>query len=369
MAKPEAVPERSRLLRETLLFDWKKWNPPVAWHSMPAIALSLGLGIGLGSPESGLVAAAGAFTTGLGALQTIRGSCTIPMLLAAAGVTLSTFVGMVVGHQSVAFLVVSGLWAAIYALLTALKGGTSWVGLQCAVFLLVSSAFHTSPRGALTRCSLILGGGLLQTLFMMAIRRWARSGYCPEEPAAGPPLWKSLGGVRGCAMLRTPVCRYSLRMTLVVAGAAEIYRYTNFSNGYWIPMTALLVVRPDFVQTLTRGVMRVAGTLLGVWMAGLIAAHLHPSPAMLGGLIVFFAWWAYSLLSVNYALFTLNLTAYIVFLLALAGIPEAAVVHRRAAFTLLGGGLALLAYVDLFRRTGRWIRAERQRAASEQSAR
>ncbi|MGC2299300.1 MAG: hypothetical protein WA476_10890 [Acidobacteriaceae bacterium] len=38
---------------------------------------------------------------------------------------------------------------------------------------------------------------------------------------------------------------------------------------------------------------------------------------------------------------------------------SATVVHRRAEYTAMGGAFALLAYVDGFWRTRRWIRAER----------
>jgi Fusaric acid resistance protein-like len=360
------IPDRLSLLRETLLFDWTQWNPTVAWRSTPAMAIALGAGIALGSPRAGLVAAAGAFTAGLGSLQRIRGSCLLPMALAAVGMSVSTFVGMLLGHQSLLFVLCAGVWAGGYALLTAIKGGTSWVGLQCAVWLLVSSAFHTDVRGTTTRCALILAGGLFQTLISWVVIRWSKRGCATEEVPQGPGLLESVGGLRHCLSLRNSVCRYSLRMALVVMAAAEIYRHLNFLSGYWIPMTTLLVVRSDLVQTLRRGMMRVAGTLVGAGAAGLIATHLHPSPVVLAALIVFFAWWAYSVLNVNYSLFTLNLTAYVVFLLSLSGLPPAEVVHRRAAYTALGGVLALLAYVDVFRKTRMWIREEReelQRAA------
>lgn len=359
-----SAPDHNRLLRETLLFDWKQWNPGVAWRGAPAIAMALFAGIALGSPGAGLVAAAGAFTTGLGSLQRIRGSCLLPMLLAAVGMAFSTFVGMVAGHQSLGFVFIAGLWAAAYALLTAIKGGTSWVGLQCTVFLLVASAFHTTPFGSLERCGLILAGGLFQTLIAVLVLHGPWKSWCPSEPRAHDPgLRAALGNLRQCASFRTPVCLYSLRMALTVMAATEVFRHLNCLSGYWIPMTTLLVVRPDLFQTLTRGVMRVSGTLIGAGLAGLLAAHLHPSPWILASLIVVFAWWAYSLLNVNYALFTLCLTAYIVFLLSLSGLPPATVVHRRAAYTLLGGALALLAYVDVFRRTRRWIHLWRTQTA------
>lgn len=361
-----ATPDATTLLRETLLFDWKQWNPRVAWRSAPALAIALGVGIAAGHPAGGLVAAAGAFTTGLGSMQRIRGSCLIPMLLAAVGMTLSTFVGMTLGHQSLLMVFAAGGWAATYALLTAMKGGTSWVGLQCTVFLLVASAFHTGPRGALTRCSLILAGGLLQTGIAWI---WMRVGeHRAQEHPHDDEEWRlNLGGLR-CLSLQNPTCVYGFRIALVVMAAAEVFRHTGFLSGYWIPMTTLLVVRQDFYQTLTRGVLRVAGTLVGAGLAGLIAAHLRPSPIILAALIVFFAWWGYSLLNVNYALFTTSLTAYIVFLLSLSGLPPATVVHRRAAYTLLGGALALLAYLDVFLRTGRRMREEKQQSEMGKAA-
>ena len=362
-----SVPDRGRLLRETLLFDWTRWNPAVAWRSAPALALALTAGIAAGSPGAGLAAAAGAFTTGLGSLQTIGGSCLIPMLLAAVGMAASTFVGMVLGHQSVLFVLAAGVWAGGYALLTSLKGGTSWVGLQCTVFLLVSSAFHTSPRGALGRCALILAGGLLQTLITWAVLRVTKAPCGPDVPdsAPEPGLRDGLATLRHHLSLRTAVGRYSARMALVVMAATEVYRHTGFVTGAWVPMTTLLVVRPDLIQTLTRGTMRVSGTLLGAGLAGVVVEGLHPPPVMLAVLVCAFAWCAFATLNVNYSLFTLNLTAYIVFLLALARLPAATVVQRRAFYTLLGGAIALLAYVDVFWRTRRWIRAERATVAEE----
>lgn len=365
------IPDRAGLLRETLIFDWKQWNPGVAWRSAPAMALALGVGIALGSPRAGLVAAAGAFTTGLGSLQTIRGSCLLPMVLAAGGMSVSTFIGMTLGHQSLWFVLMAGVWSAAYALLTAMRGGTSWVALQWTVWYLVAGAFHTTPRGAMTRCGLILAGGLVQTLVTWAVLRvqeWRRRDAGRQKdakaagpgPSEGPGLIESLGNMGKCMRLQTPVCLFSLRMALVVTAAAEFYRHTNSLSGYWVPMTALLVVRASPIQTLTRGVMRVAGTVVGAGVAGLIAAHLRPSPVVLAALIVFFAWWAFSVLNVNYALFTLSLTAYIVFLLGLAGIPAAEVVDRRALYTLLGGAVGLLAYADVFRKTRFWIRQDRE---------
>jgi uncharacterized membrane protein YccC len=213
------------------------------------------------------------------------------------------------------------------------------VALQWTTWFLVAGAFHTTPRAALTRCSLVLAGGLFQTLVTAVVLR-VQSREQPKDEMETQELagvW-SVKNLRSCMRMQTPVCLFSLRIALVVMAATEFYRHTNSLSGYWVPMT----------------------TVLGAWVAGLIAAYLHPTPVVLAVLIVFFAWWAFSVLHVNYALFTLALTAYIVFLLSLSGLPPATVVHRRAAYTLLGGAFALLAYFDVFRKTSFWIRADRE---------
>jgi uncharacterized membrane protein YccC len=73
-----------------------------------------------------------------------------------------------------------------------------------------------------------------------------------------------------------------------------------------------------------------------------IASSLRPGPHALVILVLVFAWVCYAVLNVNYALFAAGVTSYVVFLLALAGLPETAIIRHRAVNTLAGGALALL---------------------------
>jgi len=115
--------------------------------------------------------------------------------------------------------------------------------------------------------------------------------------------------------------------------------------GAWIPMTAAIVTRPDLRQTVERGVARTTGTLVGVAIASVVAFLLHPLPALLAALVVLFAAASYFLVYVNYAAFAASLTAYVVFLLTLAGTPERAVIGRRVFCTVLGAALAWLGHL------------------------
>jgi uncharacterized membrane protein YccC len=57
--------------------------------------------------------------------------------------------------------------------------------------------------------------------------------------------------------------------------------------------------------------------------------------------VVLFAWASYTLLNVNYAYFAVFLTAYVVFLLSLAGVSQQPLVMHHVLFTAMGGALAL----------------------------
>ena len=106
-------------------------------------------------------------------------------------------------------------------------------------------------------------------------------------------------------------------------------------------MTALLVLRPGLSDTVNRAIARTVGTLAGAMLASFSLAHLEPAPPTLALLTLLFAWLSYSLNNVNYGLFTLCLTAYIVCLLALNSLPGKEVAYHRAVSTIIGGGLAL----------------------------
>jgi uncharacterized membrane protein YccC len=134
---------------------------------------------------------------------------------------------------------------------------------------------------------------------------------------------------------------YAIRLSITLGVSTEIYRYFGFANGYWIPMTAMLVLRPGLSDTANRAIARTGGTLAGAMLASYALAHLKPTPPTLAVLVLLFAWLSFSLNLVNYALFTLVVTAYIVSLLALNALPGNVVAYHRAISTMIGGGLAL----------------------------
>ena len=84
--------------------------------------------------------------------------------------------------------------------------------------------------------------------------------------------------LRANLTLRSSAFRHALRLAVTVAIAATIDRAFDLPRGYWIPLTVLFVLRPDFGSTYTRGLQRYVGTALGVVLATVITAALHPGP-------------------------------------------------------------------------------------------
>jgi uncharacterized membrane protein YccC len=140
------------------------------------------------------------------------------------------------------------------------------------------------------------------------------------------------------------VFRHALRLALAVTAATAIYRLGQVPRGYWVPMTTLLVLKPEFRETFVTGSARIVGTLIGGGLATLLTLALGPHHSVLVTLLLIFVWLGYSLFRASYVLFTICFTAYVVFLLTLSGVAGTQVAEYRILNTIAGGMIALLVY-------------------------
>lgn len=354
-------------------FDWSHLLLRVSLICSIAIALCLLVGVLVGHPSAGLIAGGGAMTVGFGINQRIADSRLWPMIAATLLMFVSTVVGMMAGHRGLTLLLAAAAWSFGYGLLTARAAGVSWVGQQAAVTLLVTSAFPADLYHAFLRGLLILLGGGLQILITSIFLKLLpelkstllQLSYAGgigmnhllhlDDPDQLPDRHTLLRQLRAIPQTLPRLSRatsfgYALRLMITVTLAAELYRRLGVQSGYWIPMTALLVQKPAFFETFNRALLRVGGTLAGAVLSTFFLVHIHPNPLYLAALATFFALCAYATNAVNYGLFTLFLTSYIVFLLSLNQLPGEIIAHRRAICTILGGLIALVIHIDALRR-------------------
>jgi uncharacterized membrane protein YccC len=139
----------------------------------------------------------------------------------------------------------------------------------------------------------------------------------------------------------------SLRSALVMSVAMFLGRHFEADRGYWIPMTAAIVLRPDFQTTFVRGFSRIAGTLIGAVVATFLLRLLrgHEGPQVAGVIVAAAA--AYLTFNPNYALFTVAITSFVVLVLSMRGLPGTTTIAARVLDTIAGGGLAMVGYLML----------------------
>jgi hypothetical protein len=360
-SEPATPSQSGGYFTDSYVFNWHNQTFRDDLILLPAIAICLGIGISLGHPAAGMIAGGGAMTVGFGAKQSIDDSRLLPMLFVSIGMTFAAFLGVIIGYTNYLLVPIAALWGFGYGMLTTREEGYSWVGQQCVITFLVASAFPASIGPACDRALLILAGGAIQLIFsaillqlfrqlgdhLSSLARYIRT----EQLALRSAYLLATQSIVGRRFLSSAV-PYSLRVAVTLAVTTEIYRRLNFQSGYWIPMTALLVLKPGLTDTVSRAIARLIGTFAGAIAVSVCLAYIpNPSPTVLAAFTLLFAWLSYGTNNINYGLFSVCITGYIVFLLSLNNVPGPLIAQRRAVCTAIGGLIALaVRLVVIFRR-------------------
>jgi uncharacterized membrane protein YccC len=165
---------------------------------------------------------------------------------------------------------------------------------------------------------------------------------------AQQPWWLRFSGVlatqRANLNLQSSAFRHAIRLATMVALGNSLERAIYWHRSYWLPMTIVLVLKPEFTTTFTRGVLRIGGTILGLFLATALF-HFVPGTITLQIILIF----VFTLLlrwvgPANYGIFAVAISALVVFLIAITGVSPKELIWARGINTAAGGALALLAY-------------------------
>jgi uncharacterized membrane protein YccC len=169
-----------------------------------------------------------------------------------------------------------------------------------------------------------------------------------ERSESGNPWWLRLAGtgatLRANLNWRSSAFRHAVRLAVCVSLGSAFDRALDPQRGYWIPMTVAIVLKPDFTATFTRGVLRLAGTLIGLVVASGLFRLLSPSLGVATLLIAIFTFLMRGIGQANYGILATALAALIVVMLAITGVAPKTVIALRGLDTLVGGVIALVAY-------------------------
>jgi uncharacterized membrane protein YccC len=148
--------------------------------------------------------------------------------------------------------------------------------------------------------------------------------------------------IRPASQADPVLIRHSARMAVFTMLAVAIYMGFSIPRGYWIALTIMVVLQPDYGSTRQRAVARVGGTLGGSMLAGALLWLQLPLfmldllAAVAAFIFAYFLkrryWLAIFFVTVNLVLITETLAAV-----------HGDFMAARVLATLLGGGLALVA--------------------------
>ncbi len=168
----------------------------------------------------------------------------------------------------------------------------------------------------------------------------------------GAAIWATL---RATLTHRSVAFRHAVRMAVCLSIALWISRALDLPHGYWLPMTAAIVLRPDFAATFNFGLLRVLGTVLGLVLTTVLLYVTPNEPLAHLTLMAVLCMGFRYLATAHYGIAVAALTGTVVILLSFEGVNPGAAVADRVVNTALGCGVALLAYLA-------WPTWERTRA-------
>jgi len=133
--------------------------------------------------------------------------------------------------------------------------------------------------------------------------------------------------------------RHALRVAIVTGVAVLVTRLLDLPRGYWVTITAIIILQPYAGATLVKGLQRVLGTVAGALLTVALVALLRDPRGLLVAIFVFAAI-SVAFLRVNYLIYSIFLTPTFV-LLAEMSAGDWHLAEVRVLNTLIGGALGL----------------------------
>lgn len=145
----------------------------------------------------------------------------------------------------------------------------------------------------------------------------------------------------------SPFFKHSLRLALVVMIGYAIGVYFSVQNAYWILLTIVVIMRPNYGLTKNRSKQRTFGTLIGAAIAvGIV--FITQNVVVYGILASISLILAFAMVQKNFKTSATFITLSVVFIYALLMPNVLDVIQFRVVDTLIGAGLATLGNLILW---------------------
>ena len=147
----------------------------------------------------------------------------------------------------------------------------------------------------------------------------------------------------------SPIFRHALRLALGSAIGVLIYTFANIPHGFWIGLTLIIVLKPDFSLTFQRFIYRVIGTILGVAAVSILIRFVH-DPFWLKCIALLSIAVALSLVRFQYSLAVFFITLFALLLSQIyRDTSSVNFIEARLLCTIIGATLAFILSFSLWR--------------------
>jgi len=191
-----------------------------------------------------------------------------------------TALGFGIGGDAWGWLVLAGGAVTLVASLGIMFGARRFVaGMLLNIWFIIALVFafnfhHHTHTTQYTWAQTVAWAGGAVLWIVVTFVTWLIRGRHDE-----PQPFVELPGDPSRQKLTPPLITYAVLRALVMAGTLAIaFGATSASHGYWLPIGAIVAMKPSLAQSTITAVQRVAGALIGGVVAGLvllIPANVH----------------------------------------------------------------------------------------------
>ena len=148
--------------------------------------------------------------------------------------------------------------------------------------------------------------------------------------------------------------KHTLRLMLLTAFSVILFYWFSIPRGYWIALTIMVVLQPDYGTTQQKALQRVTGTSIGAVLSTLLLIHPFPPEYYVVAIAVFSFFFMY-LLQRNYTVAVVFVTMMLVAMFEISGPVDWHIAAYRLFATCIGG---LMAVVGAFLLWPDWERSQ-----------
>jgi hypothetical protein len=275
-----------------------------------------------------------------------EGSTLLTLLIGIMLNAVVIFSGTLIGNFMLPAIALLFILAFAGGMMAAFGEVAAQIGFVITLIFAVALGQPGNFQTATERFQAFLVGGafsLILTSTLWYFNRKTSSAIDETDAQKEIEMQTQMNPVRGLLDQLTPrsiIFRHAMRLAVAAMIAVAIFKYFRVEHGYWLIITALVIVKPIFADTRRRAIERVLGSVAGGILAVLIAATVQ-NIIVIDILLLVFSVLAFSHVRTNYGFYALFLTPFVVLMIDTVVPGDWQIAFVRILDTLIGGAIAL----------------------------